>query len=411
MPTDPAILHIISNDFHKRVKTNWTTINDFVQHGHIWVESIQAQYNEPIYTGHARELLLDAMKYFGETSGMFIRKDPAYALIMKGGGIKGLAYIGALEEIQKFYQFTWYAGTSAGAITATLLSSGYTTKQLEDILSVKDFNDFKDAIIPKALLNLCTKSGLYEARTFFDWLTGLLSTKLDSTTDVRLIDLPNRLTIFASKKNSNALIFDSEYPESQNTSVAFAARCSMSIPFIFTPQKSEGLNVMDGGMRNNFPVDLILKNNPDADFLGLYLGDETFKYKKSNLVSDIFTIWLEANDTDVLRKYKEQIIVIDPSPISTLKFKLNKKEKEFLLEAGRLAALKFLGKKNLIDINSSVHDYTQRRSAHDEVRIGLNRKRIRKKYIRWGYFVVIVIALIFSRTIFHQITGLYSSLF
>jgi predicted patatin/cPLA2 family phospholipase len=44
-----------------------------------------------------------------------LAKNPKIALIMKGGGMKGIAYIGAIQELQKHYCFDLYAGTSAGA--------------------------------------------------------------------------------------------------------------------------------------------------------------------------------------------------------------------------------------------------------------------------------------------------------
>ena len=53
-----------------------------------------------------------------------------FALIMKGGGMKGLGYVGALQELQRFYGFDMYAGTSAGAITAALLAAGYDSQEM-----------------------------------------------------------------------------------------------------------------------------------------------------------------------------------------------------------------------------------------------------------------------------------------
>jgi len=52
------------------------------------------------------------------------------ALIMKGGSVKGLAYIGAPRELEKYYDFDWFIGTSADAIAAVLLAAGYSAEHL-----------------------------------------------------------------------------------------------------------------------------------------------------------------------------------------------------------------------------------------------------------------------------------------
>ena len=107
--------------------------------------------------------------------------------------------------------------------------------------------------------------------------------------------------------------------------------------------------MFDGGTQNNYPVEILLKDNPNTKFIGLYLGDEYFRgEKKKYILSNLLSIWTESNDNEVLEKYKEETIVIDPKPISTLQFSLNEKEKEFLQECGRLGALKFLKRKNKI---------------------------------------------------------------
>src|SRR6185437_9461415 len=85
----------------------------------------------------------------------------SHALVMKGGGIKGLAYVGALKELQKYYEFEWFVGTSAGAITAVLLAGGYTTEELEETLSKTNFRRFFDARFYKLPINYYFYRGLY----------------------------------------------------------------------------------------------------------------------------------------------------------------------------------------------------------------------------------------------------------
>lgn len=339
------------------------------------------------------DLLVEFAKLQRNESNIANNND--WILIMKGGGIKGIAYIGAIEELEKHYQFNWYAGTSAGAISAILLACGYTNSELKDILFAKDFNDFRDANPLSALLNLIIHHGLYKADKFTNWLSDLLATKLNSPVNVLLKNLPHRVTVYASKRNRRALIFDSKKPDTANMDAAFSGRCSMSIPFIFTPQKDQGLNVYDGGTQNNYPVQLILEESPDAKFIGLYLGSPVYNRSShsNNPFSDLFSIWSESNDIENLTEFAKETIIIDPTPISTLDFKLSKAEKEYLIEAGRVAAKKFLNKVGKAHIPQVEINNLETELSIKRRRIQSQRKR--KKFLKVSVFIIIILSVYF----------------
>ncbi|QXP79102.1 MULTISPECIES: patatin-like phospholipase family protein [Winogradskyella] len=306
-------------------------------------------------------------------------KNNDFVLIMKGGGIKGLAYVGALEELTKYYEFNWYAGTSAGAISAILLGAGYNHDELNDILQKNNFNKFKDSkFFFDKIFNLIFKGGLYNADTFTLWMQELLSRKLESSSEVKLENLKYRVSVYASTQGKKALVYDSLDPKTKETPAAFAARCSMSIPFVFTPQQNNGYKVFDGGTQNNYPVEILLEGNPNTNFIGLYLGDEYFRGKKKKyILNNLVSIWTESNDNEVLEKYKEETIVIDPKPISTLQFSLNEQEKQFLQECGRLGALKFLKKNKKIEIDDTV--LKERKEQLELLRERLTSIKLRKR--------------------------------
>lgn len=72
---------------------------------------------------------------------------------MEGGGGKGFAYLGALgvlEELDVMDHIEGYSGASAGAITAFLLSIGYTRTKLEKFLDTTDFNSFFDTPVSRS---------------------------------------------------------------------------------------------------------------------------------------------------------------------------------------------------------------------------------------------------------------------
>lgn len=315
-----------------------------------------------------------------------------YALIMKGGGVKGLAYVGALEVLSEHYKFNWFVGTSAGAISAVLLSAGFNHKDLKDVLYEKNFNDFKDTWFLKGVYNLFTKGGFYDAHTFRTWIEKLLAKKLDQPTEVKLKSLPNRTSIYASSKGKSALVFDSKDVKINEIGAGFAVRCSMSIPFVFVPQKNFGYKVFDGGIQNNYPVEALLKTNPKIKFLGLYLGSEHYQgNKKSSVFKDLINIWTESIDYESLEKFKDETIIIDTNPISTLRFNLSRQEKDFLIDCGKVYTWKYLNKLNLINkneifLNSKIDELEKSRQ------ILLKKKRKRKSI---KIIIILIVVLIF----------------
>lgn len=337
---------------------------------------------------------------------------PPLALVMKGGGVKGLAYVGAVKELEKFFRFNWFIGTSAGAIAAVLLGAGYATDELESLLVNKNFRDFLDAKWYKLPLNLLFKKGLFPADKFTAWIDQLLAKKLETPVRVTLGQLPFRVTIYASRRDKNALVFDSKDPKTMDIAAAFAVRCSMSIPYIFTPQMDAGLKVLDGGMRNNYPIDALLRDNPNTDFIGLYLGSEHFEgqERETSLIKDLSSIWMEATDVESLKSHLKRTVIIDPRPISTIDFSLNEDEKNFLLEAGHAAALKFLLKQD--QLSDKEKSLIQAKSVDLTTKVKQNRElltnaRQKKRNRRLRIFAVLAatVLLVFIMVLWNQRTG------
>src|SRR3954453_918866 len=72
---------------------------------------------------------------------------PYTNLVFEGGGVKGVAYAGALEVLDSagiLAQVTAVAGTSAGAITAALVALGQTPDELRETMLALDFGQFED---------------------------------------------------------------------------------------------------------------------------------------------------------------------------------------------------------------------------------------------------------------------------
>ncbi|RWU08119.1 patatin-like phospholipase family protein [Pedobacter chitinilyticus] len=268
------------------------------------------------------------------------------ALVMKGGGVKGLALVGALKELEKYFSFNTFAGTSAGAIAAALLAAGYSPSELEHILREKEFSEFKNGFFTR-FWNGITKNGLHSGKHFREWIDELIVEKLpNQVSNVKMKDLPHRAILYASWSRGETLKFDSKGTRNE-TDVAFATRCSMSIPLFFTPVELEGKKVYDGGLGNNFPLRRFMADNNQSLFIGLYLKPEKSADK---IKSDLIDIVTDSDEREIVDANLDRIVIIDPSPIKTTQFSLTDYQKEFLLSAGKVGALEYLLKHHQ-DIN------------------------------------------------------------
>ena len=102
--------------------------------------------------------------------------------VFEGGGVKGIALVGAIAEVEKKYEFINLAGNSAGAIVASLLAAKYTAAQIKEIINELDFKSFMDArhgIISSIPImgqtySLIKWKGLYKGDVFLNHMHKLL---------------------------------------------------------------------------------------------------------------------------------------------------------------------------------------------------------------------------------------------
>ena len=240
------------------------------------------------------------------------RDNPPENIVCQGGGAKGLTLIGpakVLEEKGYLKEVQRVAGTSAGAIMATLLAIGCSSSEIENYLvdmTLKDFFDhpfkqndpYKKAYnqnlyelfasivkkIAKAVSNpasLIKVKGICEGNTFKAWIEKIIAEKtgIDNCTFGELRDLADRpdkpqkhLAVCATCVNVNdeqkaITIIRSEDDTWKDVTITSAVRASMSIPFVYNPtildEKSNGHvreapllgTFVDGGLLKNFPLD------------------------------------------------------------------------------------------------------------------------------------------------------------
>ena len=284
--------------------------------------------------------------------------------VFSGGGIKGIALIGAYEMIEmKGFKFKRVAGTSAGSIIASLIAAGYKSqeiKKLMDELDLKKFLDERKYVIPIPFakwFNLYFRMGLYKGQmleeslnqvlyakgihTFSDLPPQTLRVITSDLTNGRMVVLPDDLHHYGLNPN--------HFP------IAKAVRMSSSLPYFFEPvklvTKRGTCYLVDGGVLSNFPLWLFDKENVKKvrPVLGIKLSHYINGGKKNKINNSIqlfealFTTMKDAHDARYIsRKHEKNIIFIPTEGISTTEFSLSEEKKNELLQLGRKRAEEFL---------------------------------------------------------------------
>jgi len=191
-------------------------------------------------------------------------------LVFEGGGVKGIAYVGALETLDKkgiLPDVERIGGASAGAITAVLVGLGYSIKETREILWDLDFKRFLDDTwgVVRDTQRLVNEFGWYKGDFFRQWIGDRIREKTGNEhTTFRDVDhwiregseeFRHLYFIGTNLSTGFAEIFSHEH--TPRMSIADAVRISMSIPLFFAAKRSvRGDVYVDGGMMDNYPVKL-----------------------------------------------------------------------------------------------------------------------------------------------------------
>lgn len=286
-------------------------------------------------------------------------------LVFKGGGVLGIAYAGAIEvlESQNILQgIKRVAGTSAGAITATLVSLRYTSAQITTIVNNTDFKSFEDGEFIIDALHTINKYGFYKGDAFLQWMkTQIKNAGLDENATFQ--DFADKgcrdLYVFSTDLNEKGLK-EFSVTTTPTVIVAEAVRASMSIPLFFEawtfPDKNPDDHIyVDGGMIYNFPLTIFDTGiDPNMQSLGLFLSNLGTPPPPSDLTTGEFkdyigTLVETMLDAQVINfqhdpEEEQRSIIIDNLGISPTDFKLTSEQQTALRNSGIKYTQEFLAK-------------------------------------------------------------------
>jgi len=283
--------------------------------------------------------------------------------VFEGGGIKGIAFIGAIARMEE-EGYTWekVAGTSAGSIVAALLAAGYTSAELYPIFQRLDYLSFLQRKglhkIPYvgSILQLLTRKGLYDSDPIEKFIYHLLRKKRVQTFgDIA----PEHLRIIASDITEGSMLVLPDSLESfgidpASFPIARAVRMSSSIPYFFQPfvlaKEGQKHVIVDGGLLSNFPVWLFdVPGKPRWPTFGFRLSNALPKQEPAEIkgvvsfTKALITTMLDAHDRYyVSRAHAVRTIFIPTLDVRATQFHIPEQKRVELLASGREAASRFL---------------------------------------------------------------------
>jgi NTE family protein len=251
-------------------------------------------------------------------------KRPKIAVVLSGGGAKGIAHVGFLKVMEQAgIHPDLIVGTSMGSIVGGLYALGFSPDSIETMLQQQDWSAVLGNKVPLNYINIEEKreynnyiaefpfkgivpqlpSGAikgHQLELLFDKLTWTAAPHEDFDD----FYIPFRCVAVDMYK-AEPYIFDSG-------NLALAMRASMSIPSIMEPVKYKGMLLVDGGLINNFPVDVAKKWGADI-IIGVYVGGILPKPGQSvSMVDLMMETSLLASIIDAREKEKDCDVYIEP---------------------------------------------------------------------------------------------------
>ena len=193
---------------------------------------------------------------------------PSVALVLSGGGARGYVHIATIKMIEKYnIPVDYVVGTSMGAIIGGLYAAGYTSDEM-----IKAINENN---VGNAVFNFNTESPLPLPRDNNE-LPINISVALDSSgvlnstglvDDTKILNMLNKLLINVSTiRNFDDLprsfravsvdVVTGDTVAMKDGSLVESIRSSMGIPYAFPVFEKDGSFFVDGGVKNNMPVDI-----------------------------------------------------------------------------------------------------------------------------------------------------------
>lgn len=241
-------------------------------------------------------------------------------LVLSGGGAKGIAHVGVIKALEdNDIPIDYVAGTSMGAIVGSLYSCGWSPEKMMGLFTSQDFLDWSAGTIDPNNLYY-----YYQQPPTPKWVSVNISFKKkelsisDQIIPTSLVNpIPMNIEFLRlygpyseqCGENFNNLfvpfrcvasnVYEKHKVVFSKGPLGDAVRASMSFPLVYRPIKIDGTLLYDGGIYDNFPVNVMEKDfNPDF-IIGVSVSQSDKKPQAGDIYSQLEDMIIQNNDYSV----------------------------------------------------------------------------------------------------------------
>ena len=271
-------------------------------------------------------------------------------IIISGGGVKGIAIVGALEHFSNYFlisKIKTFVGSSVGSLISLMVIIGYSFEELRELFIGLDFTIFRKLKFSEFFENYGLDDGskmtnLIKAMMIlkkFD--PGISFENFQKKTGKNLVITGTNIT------KGKIIYFNAE--NHPNMMVLTAVRISIGFPFMYTPIKLDNDFYTDGGVLSPYPMDYLCNSNKKIGFL---LTDHIFINKCSEKTNEITNVeeycysLLNVVINSYLEKcligFEKETVYININDINCMKFNLSTDAKKKLYDVGKESFEKYV---------------------------------------------------------------------
>jgi NTE family protein len=263
-------------------------------------------------------------------------------ICLAGACQRGISYIGCFKKMEELgiLNLKKIVGVSIGSFIGACYMLGYSSEEILEVVIIKNMNDFKD-------FSITEPSSLLKGEQYKNWVFEVLAKKEDP--DITLLQLYNKTGIEFTVTTTCIHSGSEEFPEgitylsykhTPNISLFTAVNCSMAFPFVFPPVIYRNCQFIDGGVLDNFPMDLLSINAIGLKVNFKPIDSSTSTSNPISYIGKIFEIM--SNRIKILKnEHHKSIITVDCEDFDVIDFGMSIDNKITLYKRGYKAISQF----------------------------------------------------------------------